>query len=261
VNRVHKGVSAVVGAAATGPDIAPGTHSLVTIKNDGTGEQVVASQAGWFYSVQYSYDGTKAVFSAEDSAGYLQVYVVDMTKSPLTPVQITTDTSDHWYPQLSFDGKQVVFVTYSGEWSGQAVLMSSSGGAQTVITVAGHPEYDINGPTFTPDGKIVFEEDNNDSIAIMDQTGSNFRLLTNELGEYLDDFPAVSADGKTVIFTREGSIYSADVNGAAPDANLKQLTTTGMDGDPLYVKTGSPVVLGYVRRPGDPRHSFPAANH
>ncbi len=226
--------------AATPGEIAQGDRLVVLMKNDGTNEspQEIAAE---YTSVQLSYDGKMGVFSAYDTTGYQQVYVVDMTKATLEAVALTTDANDHYWPQLSFDNSQVVFGMLGSKGNDVAVVISSTPGTGTpkVVAVPNHPEYEISTPTFTPDGNIVFEEDYNDSIAIMDQSGQNFRVLTNPGGsyetDYLDETPSVSPDGKTVVFARDGDIYTADINGTAPDTNLKQLTTTGDNWDPMYV--------------------------
>jgi Tol biopolymer transport system component len=232
----RKAVTARVAVAGTPGEIAPGDFSVVLMKNDGTNESVQEITAQ-YTSVQLSYDGKMGVFSAYDTTGHQQVYVVDMTKTPIEAVALTTDANNHFWPQLSFDNSQVVFGMRGENGNDVAVVMSSTPGAGTpkVVAVANHPEYEISTPTFTPDGNIVFEEDNDDTISIMDQSGQNYRVLTNADTRHLDEFPSVSPDGKTVLFEREGDIYTADINGTAPDTNLKQLTDTGDNLDPMYV--------------------------
>ncbi len=232
----HKAVTARIAVAGTPGEIAPGDRLVVLMKNDGTNEslQEVTAQ---YTSVQLSYDGKMGVFSAYDTAGYQQVYVVDMTKAPIEAVALTTEAKNHFWPQLSFDNSQVVFGMRGDSGNDVAVVMSSTPGAGTpkVVAVANHPEYEISTPTFTPDGNIVFEEDDDDTISIMDQNGQNYRVLSNADTHYLDAHPSVSPDGKTVVFDREGDIYTADINGTVPDTNLKQVTNTGNDSDPMYV--------------------------
>jgi len=209
-------------------DIGNGTDSVILMKNDGTGETIVANQAGWFYGVQVSADAKKGVFSTEDSNGWIQLYFADVS-NPTNPVltQLTNDAENHWYPQLSADNSKIVFVNESGE-EAQAGLISTSGGQETVIST---PGMFVNGPTWTPDGKIVFEEDYDDKIAVMNADGSNVRVITNIDGVESDEFPNVSADGKTIVFDRNGDVYTVAMDGT----NLKQLTTDGSNWDPMFV--------------------------
>ena len=218
-------------------DIQPGTDSIVLINANGTGEKTVANQGGWFYAVQLSADGKKGVAAAEDTNGWLQIYSVDM--KTLNPVQLTTDAEDHLFPQMSADGSKVVFMKFvSNAEMGQAVVMNTSGGTEKVIST---PGIFVNFPSFTPDGKqIVFEEEIDDTIDIMNADGTGIKTLTNVGGTaYYDEFPSVSADGKTIAFSRYGkdtptggeNIYTIQIDGTG----LKQLTTDGKSWDPLFV--------------------------
>ena len=218
-------------------DNAPGTDSVIVMKNDGTGRTVVANQAGWFYAVQLSLDGKKGVGVAEDMNGYAQVFYVDLANlSNLNPVQLTTDMENHYYAQLSPDGSKVLFMKEANGMP-QAFTVKVSGGAETMITVP--TGISVNFPTYTPDGtKIVFEEEENDTIDIMNADGTGLTVLTNQGGVYYDEYPSVSADGKTIMFSR----YPGDENGGEnifavniDGSNLRQITTDGSSWDPLFV--------------------------
>jgi Tol biopolymer transport system component len=221
--------------------IAPGNESVVMMKNDGTGETALSIQntsTGNFGAVQLSLDGEMGVGTAVDENGYLQIYVANMANPKnLKVVQLTTDAENHHVPQLSPDNKTVLFFKYdytSGNY--QAYTIKASGGAETLIST---PSVDVVTPTYTPDGKkIVFEEEGNDTIDIMNADGSDIKVLTNGQGTYYDELPSVSADGKTIAFSRWGNnegggedIYKVSIDGT----NLRQLTTTGNAWDPLFV--------------------------
>jgi len=217
-------------------DNAPGSDSVIMMKNDGTGEAALVSQGGWFEAVQLSLDGKKGVGTVEDMNGYYQVFYVDLSNlSNLNPVQLTTDLEDHYTPQISPDGSKVIFVK---DVSGmpQAFTVSVNGGAETQIAVP--TGVYVNFPTYTPDGnKIVFEEEENDTIDIMNADGSGVTVLTNQGGIYFDEFPSVSADGKTIAFSRYPvddssgeNIFAVNIDGS----NIRQLTTDGLSWDPLF---------------------------
>ena len=224
--------------------IASGTDSIVVMKNDGTGEAVVANQAGRFYAVQLSLDGKKGVATAEDENGILQVFIADMTNlKNANPLQLTTDAADHYAPQISPDNKTVIFIKYNitaGNY--QAYTIKASGGTETLIST---PSVDVNTPSYTPDGKsIVFEDDNLDTINMMKTDGTGMKTITNAGGTaYFDQFPSVSPDGAKIVFSRYGKetatagedIYIANIDGS----NVKQLTNTGATADswdPMFVR-------------------------
>jgi len=232
--------------------IASGTDSIILMNNDGTGETVAANQAGYFYSVQLSLDGKKGVVSADDENGNLQIFIADVTNlKNANPLQLTTDAADHYVPQISPDNKTVIFVKYDATAGvGRAYTVPAAGGTQTMISTP--DTADVWTPSFTPDGKkIIFEEDNLDTINIMNTDGSGMKTLTNVGGtDYFDEYPSVSPDGTKLVFSRYGKgistasedVYIANIDGS----NLKQLTTGGAAGDawdPMFVN--NKIVFAY----------------
>ena len=229
---------AVPGLTALSTTIASGTDSVIMMKNDGTGETTLASQGGWFGSVQLSLDGKMAVGVAEDQNGFFQIFVVNMSNlQNLNPVMLTSDAQDHMYPQLSPDNKTVLFMKYDNSAeTGYAYTISVSGGTQNKISTPSGVF--VNYPSYTPNGKkIVFEEENNDTISIMNLDGTNIKNLTT--GNYFDEFPSVSPDGQTIVFSRYGKdvetvgedIYTMKIDGTS----VKQLTSDGTNWDPFFV--------------------------
>ncbi len=236
----------------TGPGLKPylntianGSDSIVLMKNDGTGENVVSPQGGIFWAVQLSPDGTRGVGTAEDQNGYQQVFVADMKNlQNSNPLQLTNDAENHYVPQISPDNRTVIFVKYdSAGGMGQAYTIPASGGTETLIST---PTVDVWTPSYTPDGsKIVFEDDILDTINIMSTNGTGMKVLTNPGGTaYFDGFPSVSPNGKKLVFSRYGKgtqtagedVYIANIDGTG----VTQLTTTGAttdSWDPMFVNT------------------------
>jgi Tol biopolymer transport system component len=235
VAEMHK-IASAGGLKPFDVEIEPGTDSVVMMKNDGTGETVLANQAGWFDSVQLGYDGKKGVFSARDLSGFMQVFYVDLSNiSNPVITQLTSDAEYHYYPQLSRDGTKVIFMKFvSDVEKGQAVIMSPTGGSENVIATP----FFVNFPSFAPNGKIVFEEEDNDTINIMNADGTGNTVLTNADHQSYDEFPSVSQDGKTITFSRYPAddstgenIFSMNIDGT----NVKQLTTDSASWDPMFV--------------------------
>lgn len=217
--------------------LAGGTDLVVMMKNDGSNQKVLTDQqggaSGMFGSVQISLDGKMAVGSALDDNGYLQVFVVNMSNlNNLQPTQVTTGNQDHYFPQLSPDNKTVLFVKDGYSDMPEAYTIKVSGGTETKISTPSGIY--VNFPTYTPDGKsIVFEEEENDTISIMNTDGTGIKKLTD--GTFYDEEPSVTSDGKKIFFSRYGKatemageeIFSMNIDGTG----LKQLTTTGENAD------------------------------
>jgi Tol biopolymer transport system component len=233
--RRHRLTQRGVGLQPWANDIDPGTDSVVLMNNDGTGETVVADQAGWFYSIQLSLDGKSGVFTSDvttDGVTYEQIFIAQaMSQSTFTVTQITTDAEHHHVPQLSPDGTKIVFSKYDSEvGQEQAYFMSVSGGAETRIPTPAN--MDVLSPTFTPDGKgIIFEDCTIDSINRVNLDGTGMVVLNNADGNYLDDLPSASADGKYITFIQDGDVLRMDINGQ----NVIPLTTDGENWDAMFV--------------------------
>ncbi len=217
-------------------DVAAGSVSIVLMNNDGSGEKVVANRAGNFLNVQLSNDGLKTVFTAADANGRVQIYIAD-TANPNNATQLTNDAENHLQAQLSFDKSKVVFMK-----NGQLFVISSSGGQEMhIATPAG---VSVFAPTFTPDGRIIYEDDDCDSLKIVnaDADGTGLATLTNSNCADFDQQASVSADGKTLVFMRNWDVYKADLSLSDNTvSNITRLTTTGGGGmernyDPLLVK-------------------------
>ncbi|HKS75360.1 MAG TPA: hypothetical protein VJQ82_19285 [Terriglobales bacterium] len=220
--KAHRGRGMVPFAT----DIDPGTDSVVLMKVDGT-ENVIANQAGYFYSVQLSAGGKKGVFSA-DSLGYTQVFKVDLSNLSNPVVnQLTTDPEDHGWPQLSPDGSQVIFMKWVGEIV-QTAIMSSSGGVETVLSTPAHWTL---APNFTPGGNIIFGDDYTGIVMMMKSDGTGMHALTAPDATSWDSFPSTSADGKTIVFNRNGDIFTQLMDGTG----LRQLTTDSLSWDAMFV--------------------------
>ena len=233
--RQHRLTPRGLGLQPWANDIDPGTDSVVLMNNDGTGETVVADQAGWFYSIQMAVDGKSGVFTSDvtsDGMTYEHIFVAQaMSQSTFTVTQLTTDAEHHYVPQLSPDGTKVVFTKYNPDIDQeQAYVMSVSGGAETLI-----PTPDtmlVLNPTFTPDGtRIIFEDCNIDSINQVKLDGTGMVVLNNADGTYLDDLPSASADGKYITFIQDGNVMRMDINGQ----NVTQLTNDDASWDAMFV--------------------------
>ena len=215
--------------ASSGP--ASGNYNIVLMNNDGS-SPITAATSGDYMAVHEGYDGKGGVFCASDGTNW-QIWYADLS-NPSSPAvtQLTTDGSDYFSPQLSWDGKTVVYEKQlsSGSPNEQIATISVSGGTETVLATS----FDAVLPAFTPDGHIVFVNDTNYyNIEIMNADGTNITALTASTTGQFDIYPSVSPDGKSISFTR--AIYNSTSDTYTHDiwmmnidgSSQTQLTTDG----------------------------------
>jgi dipeptidyl aminopeptidase/acylaminoacyl peptidase len=163
-------------------------------------------------------------------------------------------------PQLSPDGRQILFVLERPDWknnrrSGHIYRINADGTNQVQLTFGERGE---SAPRWSPDGKAIAfaarrDSDTNNQIYLLDAAGGEARRLTNH--------PAApgsltwSPDGKTIFFTAsdaksadekdkdrvQDDVYTFEEN------NFKQrhLWTTDLDGKTKKITDGDWSVGGY----------------
>jgi Tol biopolymer transport system component len=225
-------------------DVLGGNISIVLMNNDGTGQRTVASQLCCVTSTHEGADGKEIVFVADEnvpSANCIdvycrQVFYMDLqNRSSPKIAQLTTEATDHGYAQISLDGKTVVYGKRAGGYQ-QAVLMSAGGGEETVISTP----FNVDDPTFTPDGRIVFVRSDppGSLIYIMNSDGTGLAGITKPVNGQHDFFPSVSPDGRTITFTRlieidngTWDIWTANIDGS----NAQPITSNGSNWQSQFV--------------------------
>ena len=147
----------------------------------------------------------------------------------------TTDDQPDWSP----DGKLIAFERCSDAAGCQAFTVAAGGGPvrQVHVRCRVGGACDVSAPTWTPDGRLVVvlaqgqEKVKGDerqiqqaSLELLDLTrGTQRKILmrTHWAGDF--EAPAISADGRTVVYTHANSWLSKPADAAA-------LYTVGIDG-------------------------------
>jgi len=204
-----------------------GNFTISGYTDEDTGNPVsVAMEA-----VQLSADGTIATFDLETESTW-DIYTASADGSG-DPVQLTIDGYS-WYPELSADGQQIVYIHGAEIWA-----MNVDGTNQHLVF---SPDLYAYTATFSPDATKVAGElewypggTYHDGIAIMNADGTNPVALTGgsdfpcAIG--WDEMPAFTHDGTQIMFSRYCDdnytdtlyIINADGTGLTPLLNADPL--------------------------------------
>jgi len=159
-----------------------------------------------------------------------------------------TDSYKSADPQLSPDGKKIVFTSFQKSPDHGLYIMNADGSQQTKIF---SPDESVRVPQWSPDGtKIVFEHwfkgNLDDAIFVINADGTNPIRLTNNsvpVNFGSDRDPVWSPDGKKILFSstrdRGSEIYVINADGS----QLTRLTTSAGAGDHDWSPDGQKILL------------------
>lgn len=155
--------------------------------------------------IGWSPDGETMLFATQLSGnlemhdldkGLLSLHAMDMKTGVIR--QLTRHDALYRYPEMSPDGKKVIFLSDKETRERQVWVMNSDGSDQTRITgVPGHKSR----PTFSPDGSLIAIQIDNPSaqIYLMNPDGSGLKNISNN--DFSDRYPSWSGDGRQLTFT------------------------------------------------------------
>ena len=139
-----------------------GQYDIYTIPSTGGVEKQLTNLPGLDDGPEYSPNGEYIWFNSTRS-GLMQVW--RMEKDGSNPTQMTFDESNSWFPHLSPDGKQAVYVTYKkgdvepnkhpANKNVEIRLMSANGGEYKTIVKLFGGQGTINVNSWAPDNKTI----------------------------------------------------------------------------------------------------------
>jgi Tol biopolymer transport system component len=223
------------------------------VKDPDTGNPV----SGEFWSIVLSHNGKKAVidlYGGLDGSSYTWDIWIGNSDGSETPFQVTSNGYDNWMPQLSPDGTKIVYLSGSKNyWASWIDTVNVDGTGEQMLPIPAGVMDEFS-PTYSPDGTRIafyaagYDENGGEltGIWVMNVDGSNPQMLTNPYGNgdcssyCWDDFPAYTADGSKIVFSREyygepGSNPTSDIliMNAADGSSVTKLTDgVGINFDP-----------------------------
>jgi len=176
----------------------------------------LTSYAGIESYPSFSPDGNQVVFTWNGEKQDNNDIYVKLIGSP-TPVRLTTNPADDLSPAFSPDGRSIGFIRISENRGAALVIIPAIGGAERIV--ANLPASSVSsfynlylkpGPLFAwlPDGKHVVT----DGLTLLSvETGEAHSLTSPPLNVAPDFSPAVSPDGRTVVFGRSSGYLISDL--------------------------------------------------
>lgn len=224
------------------PDLIYLTNSLNFITHDGKWQGIDLSYPDSYYDLYYWYGNE---------------YDIDEVPRPLRPIL------DLLHAEFSWDGTQIVFtgifevpVAASGEGSiiryNDIYIVNADGTFLRKVTndrrVKGRVQMAPEGLDVVYDYRYSRQAEENRRIAILDLTTGLSKDLTD--GTFDDYGPAVSKDGKTILFTRRDPA-AGETNIFAMSRNGTGLRVFSLEGrEPSFSFDGSSVI--FIRPGKDP---------
>lgn len=190
--------------------------------NAGSGAEQEATKQRWAFVQQAAWapHGAGLLLSGqEQQGGASQIWHLTVPGGSVE--QVTNDLNNYNGVSISGDGSTIATVQSQASSS---VWFAPTGNADGATKVTTGTNEGAGGIELMPDGRIIYTVNSAgmSDIFVVNSDGSNSRQLTSNAG--LNGLPAVSADGRWIVFvsTRSGAphVWRMDSDGT----NLKQLT-------------------------------------
>ena len=192
----------------------------------------LASVVGCHHHKKYANAPNGAPASTDTSQQPAAPPPLAATDSGAQLTRVTADNQDETTPQLSPDGKVVIFVAWSAVDDGQGNMVPqttvmgadpSNGAARTLYT---NTNAGANWPTFAPNGSLVYASMSTGTQTLVksltNAPNAAFTVINDGRTAPSPSWPAVSPDGRHLAF-------EATIN------NNENIVTSGMDGSKVTI--------------------------
>jgi Tol biopolymer transport system component len=184
---------------------------------------------GNYHSPSASADGRLIVYSS-DLAGNSDIYLQSFATHKA--VRLTTNPADDYDPDISRDGKRVVFRSMRD--GGGIYLISAAGGTETRFA-------DGFSPRFSPDGArvayLAIEHSGEAAVFVRPSEGGQAKRVSGNLS-HAQGYPVWSPDGKRLL-VRAAAEHSEGQDGwwiLTPDSTAPPVRTGALDAIPKQDK-------------------------
>ncbi len=162
-------------------------------------------------------DGKKLIYCYDETTSLIRMMQINLPDGDPTPVFDDAGDKHHLEPDVSPDGRFIVYTQCTGNLTARLVIRDQQESKQAYVTHSGRGG--TRSPVFSPDSKLVvyaFAERGPQQLWSVNTLGQEKKQLTHCQG--ISNWPSFTPDGKTIVFSnsRENNyeIYSMKLDGS-----------------------------------------------
>ena len=218
-------------------------------------------------SPSFSPDGTQVAFSWNGGSGdNLDIYVKLVGPGP-PPLRLTSNAATDSNPAWSPDGRFIAFKRSLPEGRNLVQLIAPTGGPERTVGVGQISPITQRIPSsiaWTPDSLslLVINQDGPgrpEGVFLLPLDGHEKRRLTSPPPGQWDAFPALSPDGRTLVFSRGNGIFMVPLSSdLRPQGAPKTIMSDTFAGGLAWTVDGRDVIAGTISNSGGGTHELMA---